>query len=85
MSEARHGLVCEVVTRRVAPFEYKGELRDTVFIGRCCYYSNGVCLWFQSAGIHRLIYEDALEDAQQCARDLGITRVFNERTSYGTD
>lgn len=76
-----NGLTCEVVIKTVTPFKYQGMSLDREYIGRVCAYENGKRLWCNSCGIRRISKGAALKDAQLDARDLAITKFFNEQTS----
>lgn len=73
-----NGIKCEVKTLKVAPFQYQGMTLDREYIGQACCYENGKRLWCHTSGIRRISKGAALKDAQLDAKDLAITKFFNE-------
>lgn len=76
-----NGMKCEVVTKKVQPYEWNGMTLDREYVGRACVYENGKKLFCNTSSIRRVSKGGALKDAHRVAHDLAVTKFFNEQTA----
>lgn len=73
----KNGLKLETITVS-AVVAHRGCVFEKVFYGRVACYENGKRLWSRRSSVCRISRGDAMQDAAELARDLAVTRFFNE-------